>query len=1228
MPSIGSKQRARRKEEMLQKRTPEQIAADAAEDARKKGVGVACVHCGRLFPSRNKMFKHLQQGMDGGEACMLKARDDGMPVAKQTERVAVLLAYAGEKYAGAGSSYQGHHWQSDGIHGEVERLLWEAVHAVDERDGSPGKVARFSRASRTDRGLHSFGNVVCLAANRLVDPAAAQAWVERVNEKLPEDLRVLGRWPVENDFHAKNSVEKRRYEMLVPLHTLVAEDPASAAATAERSAQAEWRWEVPLVTADPTGWTLAQPPAEAAGVAHSCTSGGLAIDIPATADSAAPATALVHCALPSGPVALNDNVYAEWWQQHLEGHGLGPSVQLVLGLTTADSGGGGGDVTWFCSAEQFETVSALDTLQQRELKICQPLASRMGWLSFDLAACSVPSTEPQRLPANSLVCHVGWLVTGDGDEGTAIRFSGLRLAECALQGPFMWHADATTTDRLRNSEHADAVASDGAQGEQPGGGHSVSPESKRMRTAEGNATAPPSGQHQGAKGESGGVRNWGLYRLRLLARLKGLIKRFEGDELHAYHNFSEGVSSTEARAKKRVSRCHCRGIVQLGPSLECVVLTFQALEDGFLYNQLRKMVGLLVAVARGDVPEPYIRLALDENAVLPVPCAPAHLGALADCIYTRKIVRANFNEPGEIKQPTGDRDNAVNFNAYRSHETAAWRARLHAHMADLERDLPAAALTGEADSITGSGGGRWDRWVQDMLYDESSATCVTRMTRELTFYSSRHHGNKGANIIRAPIPTAVPGMFRHMLCLLREAEQSGRWPASSISRRNVIDKNSKRGESFALGRMPAHLKQPAANDRFPELMQAAIALEHLLMPERPPSSTFVVNKHAQFKPHKDSGAGAGQHVSMIVGLGDYSGGELVVEGSVNDIRYKALEFDGWNQRHWTLPFDGERFSIVWFTPLGCEDVAPTPPEVAEAVAACEAASAARAGAMVARATPEEGAAASTPSLEQPQWAVELHPQQQSGAAGSAGASSCPPILMPLVGIGTYRLRGLDTSKAVSAALGAGCRLIDTAASYGNEAEIGAVLRDEVRNRLFFAQPSLLFSLHRMKKRPFAQTGSGQTSGELRQGRVSHAQGSLKGDCAVLREHIFLTSKLRPQDSGYEKTLKAFHATVDRLGVDYLDLYLIHWPGTAKLAPTSPKHKENRLGSWVKITLTCLPCLPCLSTCRLARWTDFLTTCCRFGFWFSSESNAGAAGGRESPCNRRIQLHRHAFARAA
>lgn len=930
---------------------------------------------------------------------MAKARDAGMPIAKQTERVAVLLVYAADRYTGTGSSYQGGHWQSGSVHGEVEHLLWRAAHVVDGCNGAPSKIARLTRASRTDRGLHSLGNVVCLSVKKIVDPSAARVWVQQINAQLPDDICVLGRWPVENEFHAKTSADRRRYEMMVPLHTLVAENPVAAAKVAERSAQAEWRWEQSVRTTESREWTLVLPPSNSAVVTFNCTPAGLAAYVPAAA------AAWIHCALPR-PVLLTDYVYTEWWQQLIEGHGLGPSVQLVLGVSgsTTDAG----DVAWFTSTECYQTVSALDSYHQREWFVCQPYAARMRWRSLDRATCSVlVESESRRLPRDTVVSYVGWLVQGADTEATALRFSGLRLAECLLHGPFTWHADATTTDRLHTSYGGAAIDNKTSPIDQ-----ATSPEHKRLRPAGDDIAAMQSEQQDGddAKAEAAGIRHWDLYRIRLLARLKSLIKQFQGGKLHAYHNFSEGVSSTESRAKKRAKgfRFYCRGIMQLGSSLECVILTFQTLEDGFLYNQLRKIAGLLVAIARGDVPESYIRLALDENVVLPVPCAPVHLGAMVDCIYSRKIVRAKLSEPGEIKQPTGDRDMAVNFNSYRKHETALHAAKLLAHMAELERSVDLSEAEAAARASTGGSenavmiAGRWDQWVQNELYDESSATCVSRMTRELTFYQSKKHPVSGS-VCHVPISVSVPVAFRYMLCLLREAEQSGRWPASSISRRNVIDKNSRQGESFALGRMPAHLKQPTANELFPELMQAAIALEYILLPTRPPSSTVVVNKHAQFKPHKDSGAGAGQHVSMIVGLGEYSGGELVVEGAVNDIRYKALEFDGWNQRHWTLPFDGERFSIVWFTPLGCEDVAPTRSEVAEAVSACEEAFATRAGAMVARLVPDERSSTPAPSLEQPQWAVELHGHKQVAATAPAEAASakasggCYSVLMPLVG---------------------------------------------------------------------------------------------------------------------------------------------------------------------------------------------------------------------------------------
>ena len=73
-----------------------------------------------------------------------------------------------------------------------------------------------------------------------------------------------------------------------------------------------------------------------------------------------------------------------------------------------------------------------------------------------------------------------------------------------------------------------------------------------------------------------------------------------------------------------------------------------------------------------------------------------------------------------------------------------------------------------------------------------------------------------------------------------------------------------------------------------ELMLACFELEMLISPGRIPSSTIAINRHAQFRPHRDSGAGSGQCISLIVGLGDYAGGEIVVETEAHDIRYSVF----------------------------------------------------------------------------------------------------------------------------------------------------------------------------------------------------------------------------------------------------------------------------------------------------------------------------------------------------
>lgn len=103
------------------------------------------------------------------------------------------------------------------------------------------------------------------------------------------------------------------------------------------------------------------------------------------------------------------------------------------------------------------------------------------------------------------------------------------------------------------------------------------------------------------------------------------------------------------------------------------------------------------------------------------------------------------------------------------------------------------------------------------------------------------------------------------------------------------------------------------------------------------------------------------------------------------------------------------------------------------------------------------------------------------------------VEMPQVGFGVFQVPNEETTAAVAAALKAGYRSIDTAAIYGNEEGVGKAL---------------------------AQSG-------------------------IAREELFITSKIWIEDMGYEQTLEAFGATLQRLGLDYLDLFLIHWPAPEK-----------------------------------------------------------------------------------
>jgi len=100
------------------------------------------------------------------------------------------------------------------------------------------------------------------------------------------------------------------------------------------------------------------------------------------------------------------------------------------------------------------------------------------------------------------------------------------------------------------------------------------------------------------------------------------------------------------------------------------------------------------------------------------------------------------------------------------------------------------------------------------------------------------------------------------------------------------------------------------------------------------------------------------------------------------------------------------------------------------------------------------------------------------------------VEMPIFGLGTYQTRsGKETQAAVLYALEAGYRLIDTAKIYGNEKDVGEVVRKS----------------------------------------------------GIPREEVFITTKLWNSDHGYEAAIAACEKSLKSLGLSYIDLYLIHWP---------------------------------------------------------------------------------------
>jgi len=132
------------------------------------------------------------------------------------------------------------------------------------------------------------------------------------------------------------------------------------------------------------------------------------------------------------------------------------------------------------------------------------------------------------------------------------------------------------------------------------------------------------------------------------------------------------------------------------------------------------------------------------------------------------------------------------------------------------------------------------------------------------------------------------------------------------SRKNI---SSKWIEAFCLGdvnyrgqaAVDYKIRGPSKyNIRYPELFKK---LQDFAIQENINYTTIQINKNIKSPPHIDKN---NVGLSYIISLGDFTGGELIIEGKSFDIHKRLIKFDG-NKGHWTVDFIGTRYSIIYFT---------------------------------------------------------------------------------------------------------------------------------------------------------------------------------------------------------------------------------------------------------------------------------------------------------------------------
>jgi tRNA U38,U39,U40 pseudouridine synthase TruA len=331
--------------------------------------------------------------------------------------------------------------------------------------------------------------------------------------------------------------------------------------------------------------------------------------------------------------------------------------------------------------------------------------------------------------------------------------------------------------------------------------------------------------------------------------------------------------------------------------------------DLFLTGQVYRVVGLFLAIARGVVAPDFVDCVFDEQYphLVKTPPAPSFAMYAVEAYYTKW--------EGKLKAILTPRRCHHFSQGWNDEATVSRVLELQTKL----RERAAAAWLKDGVDTTGRlmSVNKWfaevlEPWAVDArkqlehyrVWKKSVDVASSEIQPSTPSTGNQNNELSLSSDLRLQlemVDPAVPLAYVKVLHYLRLADSSGNWPATtpnrqvvmvsnledehksedaglnSLSRANAkvksrvderlsayafVEGQGGASGSFSVGAMPGD-NQPRANVTFPELMRAAFELEIALCPDREPSSMIAINRNAQFRPHVDSGAGAGQSTRYV-----------------------------------------------------------------------------------------------------------------------------------------------------------------------------------------------------------------------------------------------------------------------------------------------------------------------------------------------------------------------------